>query len=153
MGSGGSARTALFTAIMNGANKVTLVARSIDKARKVLSEAKKKFTGSVVMANETDSQMAADAIANATLLINSTPLGMGVLSGKTPVDKKYLHKSLTVFDMVYAPAVTRLLKDAHSVGAKTVQGIDMLVYQGMASFELWTGKRASYTLFRQGTGL
>jgi shikimate dehydrogenase len=51
MGSGGSARTALFTALMNGANKVTLVARSIDKARKVLSEAKKKFTGSVVMAN------------------------------------------------------------------------------------------------------
>ncbi|MBL8025587.1 MAG: shikimate dehydrogenase [Fibrobacteres bacterium] len=152
VGSGGSARTALFTALLNGAAKVTLLARNKKKSAALLTSVKKSIKGSRVDAVEMATCEASDAVKEADLLINSTPIGMGALAKETPVDKKLLHSGLTVFDMVYAPPVTRLLREAKASGAKTVQGIDMLVCQGMASFEMWTGKKASYKVFREGFG-
>jgi shikimate dehydrogenase len=58
------------------------------------------------------------------------------------VDSNLLTPNLTVLDIVYNPLETKLLADAREVGAKTINGIDMLIYQGAASFELWTGKKA-----------
>lgn len=61
---------------------------------------------------------------------------------ETPVNKKYIHPDLAVFDLVYNPLETRLLKEARMVGAKTINGLSMLIHQGAASFEIWTGIKA-----------
>jgi shikimate dehydrogenase len=60
----------------------------------------------------------------------------------TPVPADALHGGLTVLDAVYAPLETRLLSDAAAAGATTVDGAEMLLYQGVAAFEVWTGREA-----------
>ena len=61
---------------------------------------------------------------------------------ETPVPKTALHADLTVLDAVYAPLETRLLREASAVGAGTIDGAWMLLYQGVEAFERWTGAEA-----------
>ncbi len=79
-------------------------------------------------------------IADADILLNATSVGME--SDETPVPADLLHGNLAVFDAVYRPLETRLLSDAAAVGATTVDGAWMLLYQGVEAFELWTGRDA-----------
>jgi len=81
-------------------------------------------------------------LEDADILINATPLGMGPNADETPVDRDLLRPGLLVFDSVYNPPRTRLLREAGEAGARTLSGVSMLVYQGAASFELWTGREA-----------
>jgi shikimate dehydrogenase len=80
-------------------------------------------------------------IDKADLLINATPIGM---KDDDPdlVSDKSLHKGLVVYDLIYNPAQTKLLKAASRKGAVFSNGLGMLLYQGMFSFEIWTGKQA-----------
>jgi shikimate dehydrogenase len=66
----------------------------------------------------------------------------GDAEGESPVPAEALHYGLTVFDAVYNPMDTPLLRDARTAGARTVSGLDMLVYQGAESFRLWTERDA-----------
>jgi shikimate dehydrogenase len=58
----------------------------------------------------------------------------------TPVQKEMLHPGLLVFDLVYNPIKTRLLREAEEAGAAILPGVNMLVYQGVAAFKMWTGE-------------
>jgi len=80
-----------------------------------------------------------EAIARADILVNGTPLGMHPETQRTPVEKNILHSGLLVFDMVYNPVITRLLREAEEVGAAILPGVNMLVYQGATAFKMWTG--------------
>ena len=73
----------------------------------------------------------------ADILINATSIGMN--EDKSLIPKELLRKNLTVFDIIYSPLETRLLRDARKVGCLTVDGLWMLIYQGAESFRLWTG--------------
>ncbi|WP_332898361.1 shikimate dehydrogenase [Haladaptatus sp. CMSO5] len=79
-------------------------------------------------------------LADASVLVNATSVGME--SDETPVPKAALHDELAVLDAVYRPLETRLLRDARAVGATTVDGAWMLLYQGVEAFERWTGNDA-----------
>ena len=79
-------------------------------------------------------------LADADVLINATSVGME--ADATPVPSDALHSGLAVMDAVYRPLETRLLRDAASTGATTVDGAWMLLYQGVEAFELWTGQDA-----------
>ncbi len=94
------------------------------------------------------SQALREALDNATILINGTSLGMYPQSEETPIPKDMLHSDLLVFDMVYNPIKTKLLRDAEDVGASVLSGISMLVYQGAASFKMWTEKDAPLDIMR-----
>jgi shikimate dehydrogenase len=59
--------------------------------------------------------------------------------GESPIEPKYLHSGLLVYDIIYNPLKTKLLLDAESVGARTLGGLWMLVYQGVEAFKIWTG--------------
>lgn len=83
-----------------------------------------------------------DALEDADILVNTTPLGMTPNVDDTPVDGNLIKQDLLVFDSVYNPLKTRLLREAEKAGAKTLSGLRMLVYQGAAAFELWTGRQA-----------
>lgn len=80
-------------------------------------------------------------IRDSDLLVNATPIGMKETDACL-VDKKYIHKNLLVYDLIYNPKETKLLTAAKTKGAKTSNGLGMLLYQGMLSLEIWTGEKA-----------
>ena len=81
-----------------------------------------------------------ELLADADVLVNATSVGME--EDETPVPAGALHGDLGVLDAVYRPLQTRLLSDAADAGATTVDGAWMLLYQGVAAFERWTGREA-----------
>jgi len=76
----------------------------------------------------------------ADAIINATSLGMFPRDGETPVPKGLLKKGMTVMDIVYQPLRTRLLQEAKQRGCVTLNGLEMLVRQAAAQFEIWTGR-------------
>ena len=78
-----------------------------------------------------------------TGLINTTPVGMWPEDGQsplTPIQLETLPAGALVYDLIYRPTETRLLQDAKALGLHPVNGLDMLLYQGVCSFELWRGQ-------------
>ena len=67
----------------------------------------------------------------------------------SPVPKELLENIPAVMDIVYVPSETRLLREAEEIGCRTVNGIYMLLYQGVAQFELWTGCNAPVDVMRE----
>ena len=146
LGTGGSSRTMVYTLLLNGCCDVAVAGRHPEKAVALCREAASRFRVPVPLLHlktrEFDERM-----KQTDLLVNCTSVGMWPHANHMPIEKKQLRKGLTIFDIVYNPLCTRLLKEAGSAGAKTVPGIDMLVCQGMESFRLWTGRRPSYSVF------
>jgi len=83
------------------------------------------------------------------LVINATPAGMSTKGDQSLVPRHWLQAGMVVMDMVYYPVETRLLRDAKAAGCLCVSGLDMLLYQGTAQFEIWTGKEAPVEVMRQ----
>lgn len=90
-----------------------------------------------------DSVELTKAIEVADLLVNATPIGMAPKVGQSPLpDKTKLPKTMTVYDLVYNPAETLLIKSARAAGCSAVSGLGMLVRQGALAFELFTSEEA-----------
>ncbi|HEY42051.1 MAG TPA: shikimate dehydrogenase [Dehalococcoidia bacterium] len=84
-----------------------------------------------------------------SILVNATSVGMTPDVDSTPIDDDLLRPGLVVFDVVYNPLGTRLLRDAETAGAETISGIEMLVWQGALAFEKFTSQEAPLDLMRQ----
>ena len=82
------------------------------------------------------------------IVINATPLGMKGFEGKLPLPQGLI-RDVVVFDTVYNPMETELIKLAKKRGCKVVYGIDMLVYQGAKAFEIWMGKKAPIEVMKE----
>ena len=138
-GAGGASRAISFYLAKYGADKLTILNRNVDKAQKLADD---------VLASALIDDVSSDDIRNmdlddADILINTTPVGMHPNVDDTPIaSAEEMHENLVVFDAVYNPNETGLLKEAIKAGAKPVYGIKMLLYQGAESFEIWTGKKA-----------
>ena len=131
VGAGGAGRAAAF-ALSDAGCEVHIANRTVEKAIDLASEVSHASGGSL---DTLDSQL-----AEASILLNATSVGME--SDETPVPSELLHDGLTVLDAVYAPIETRLLQEASAVGADTIDGAWMLLFQGVEAFELWTGRDA-----------
>ena len=85
-----------------------------------------------------------DAVSSAQLLINCTPIGMkhSPSENQSPVAGEFISPGSLVYDVVYNPPKTTLMKEAEKRGAHVLGGLSMLVYQGAEAFELWTGRKA-----------
>ncbi|MBN1781291.1 shikimate dehydrogenase [bacterium] len=82
-----------------------------------------------------------DRLPDADLLINATPVGMWPETDRSPVpDPERLPAGVTVFDMVYKPLETRLMREASQRGARTISGLSMLILQALAADEIWLGR-------------
>ena len=91
----------------------------------------------------------AEALEGADILVNATSVGMSPASEESLVPAPLLKPELVVFDIVYNPVMTRLLRDAGLAGARTIGGVDMLAWQGALAFERWTGQTAPVDLMRE----
>lgn len=85
----------------------------------------------------------------ADAIINATSLGMYPQGGETPLPKKLLKERMMVMDIVYQPLQTKLLREAKQRGCVTVNGLEMLMRQAAAQFEIWTGRRLEITQIRK----
>ncbi len=85
----------------------------------------------------------------ASILINTTSVGMTPNVNEIPISPELLPRFQVVMDIVYSPIETRLLREASEAGCKTVRGIKMLLYQGIAQFEFWTGETAPILVMEQ----
>ncbi len=141
IGAGGAARAMAYGVIEKGAH-LTIFNRTKDKAEKLAEELGKRAQTRTLeeMAQEMPKQ---------DIILNATSVGMGKQIDQTPVPKEYIHSGQIVFDAVYAPRETRLLKESNKQGAVTIQGIEMLLYQGTAQFELYTGRIAPVDVMRR----
>ncbi|MBI5558751.1 MAG: shikimate dehydrogenase [Deltaproteobacteria bacterium] len=85
----------------------------------------------------------------ADCLINATSVGMAPHPDASPVPGEYLSRFSVVMDIVYSPLETKLLREAKQAGCQVVNGLAMLLYQGVAQFELWTGQKAPVDIMRE----
>ena len=139
VGAGGASRAISFYLAKYGADSLTILNRNVDKAQGLASDVLSSGLIDDVESNSIDSMDLTDM----DILINTTPVGMHPNVDDAPIALAGdMHEDLVVFDAVYNPNETRLLKEAIKAGAKPVYGIKMLLYQGAESFEIWTGKKA-----------
>ena len=83
-----------------------------------------------------------DNIKKFDIIVNTTSVGMTPDVNKSTLDQSLILEKHTVFDIVYSPHQTLLLKTAEKKGCRIIHGIEMLINQGAAQFEIWTGKKA-----------
>jgi len=135
-GAGGAARSIAFQLAADGA-EIIIVNRTEGRA----IELAKDISTAALSGNVTGRGLSGlkELLQDANILINTTTLGMHPNTETTIATAEDLHPDLTVFDIVYNPLETRLLREAKASGAKTVSGVLMLVYQGAEAFKLWTG--------------
>ena len=149
LGAGGASRAISFILAERGAHLVILNRLlELDWAEELASRISQVFKQEVE-ALELNEENLAKVLAKADILVNATSVGMSPNIDETPVSPDLLKPSLTVFDIVYNPIKTRLLREAEAAGAKTISGVDMLVWQGALGFELWTGAKAPVKLMRE----
>ena len=147
LGSGGVSR-ALCYVLAEEVNKIVLT--DIIEARAVaLAKEIKATTGVNIDGFASKDQVLKQKINDIDILINATPIGMYPKVNDTPISKEFLHSDLFVFDVVYNPLETQLMKDATKIGCRTLGGLDMLVNQGATAFEWWTGKKPNSTLMKK----
>lgn len=136
IGAGGAARAIVYGLVKKGA-KVKIFNRSPDRAKKLAQEFSCEYA----------SLDSLEEISKMDIVINATSVGMN--EDMSPIDKNFITENQIVFDVVYSPKETRFLRDAKENGAKVIYGYEMLLYQGVAQFELYTGLKAPVETMRK----
>ena len=139
LGAGGVAYSVLYSLIINDANKIFINNRNQKNTKKLINNFKKNLNNLEI------SEIKSDKINpnNIDIIINCTPLGMLPLLNKSPIAKKLILPEHIVIDTIYTPNKTHLLSESESKGAKIINGLDMFIYQGIASIDIWYEKNIS----------
>ena len=147
LGAGGAAKAVVLALAGAGIKTLYIANRTLAKATK-LAEETEDISGITCRAVPFLDEAVGCLISDVDLLINSTSAGLAK-GDKSPVSASALRKELAVYDMIYNPSVTPLMKESKKAGAIAVNGLSMLLYQGAASFEIWTGKKAPIKVMKK----
>jgi shikimate dehydrogenase len=139
LGAGGSARAIVYALVQRGLAHLSIWARNLARAA-ALAQHARSLAPSLTIHQFTNSPFTISHCPD--LIINTTPLGMWphVDASPWPVDQPLPTHAL-VYDLVYRPERTRFLQQAEAAGCATQGGLEMLVVQGAAAFEFWTGQK------------
>jgi shikimate dehydrogenase len=137
LGAGGASRAIAYGIVQEG-GKVSLT--DLDAAR---AAALARDLGAAAIPPE------AISACPATILVNASPVGMTPNVDGIPINPDLMGRFECVMDIVYQPLATRLLREAQARGAATIDGLQMLIHQGAAQFELWTGREAPIEVMAQ----
>ncbi len=149
VGAGGSSRAVIVAMCGGGAQSVLIVNRTFSKAQTLVEEFSAQFTNTEFSAvSLSDDEMITEVICKADILVNCSSAGM---EGGEPLSLplSLLKKECVIYDLVYKPTLTPLVKDARVVGLRAESGLGMLLYQGSDAFEIWTGKQAPVEIMRR----
>jgi shikimate dehydrogenase len=148
LGAGGAARAVSFSLLQEKVSALIIANRSLAKAENLAGALAKQAANSKMKTEievvPLSSANLKKAVVQCQLIVNCTTVGMKCSSdeGLSPLASGLIPKDALVYDLVYNPSQTPLLKMAKAAGTKTIGGLPMLVYQGAASFKLWTGREA-----------
>ncbi len=137
LGAGGSARAVIFGLTREGA-VVHIANRTVEKAQRLADEFGCTYSGIEGL-----------SAVGGDILINTTSVGMGSMEGVSPVKEEELDGFSLVMDIVYGRKETRLLKDARKHGCRVIPGTRMLLFQAVAQFDFWTGRKAPVNIMER----
>ncbi len=140
LGAGGAARAVVLALAREGAAQVTIANRTQERANRLCQVA--ADSGLEAQNISLDPKALTQAAASAELIVNCTTLGMahGPDERRSPLSQGQIPPTALVNDLVYNPQETPLVQEARRAGAAVLGGLHMLVYQGAASLEMWTGR-------------
>lgn len=148
LGAGGAARAVCHALLAAGVSVLTLVNRSPDRAGELVEALRDKAANKGLRVHievaDWGRPVVNAPLRGADLIVNCTSLGMkhSGQEKQSPLTSEQIPAHALVCDLVYNPAQTPFLREAEAAGARTLGGLPMLVYQGAAAFEFWTGKEA-----------
>lgn len=136
VGAGGAARAAAFMCAFNGAESVVILNRTVEKAVRIVEEVKEK-TGFTVIEAKAITEY--DSIAgDGYLVLQATKVGLYPKTEESPItDEAFFKKAAVVYDLIYTPQKTRFMSLAENQGVAAYNGLKMLLYQGVAAYEMW----------------
>jgi shikimate dehydrogenase len=144
LGAGGTASAVAYALVKNGAKDVLIHNRSPQRAEELVAR-----IGSCRIGRQAE---LANDVEQAQIVINTTPVGFDPSGAgsktESPIDVRLIKSHHIVLDAVYRPLETSLLAAAKKVGAKTVDGLEMLVHQAALQQEIWLGRRGDTKLMR-----
>lgn len=153
LGAGGAATAILVQAAIDGAKAIhvfNIRDAFYERAEEIVNKLNAETDCKVTLHDFSDPEILARAVAESQILVNGTSLGMAPHTERCPLpDLSVLRPDLFVFDVIYNPRETRLLEAARQAGCQTANGLYMLLYQGAASFELWTGQKMPVELIKE----
>lgn len=145
LGAGGASVAIMIQAALDGVAEIAVFNRRGDffaRAEHIIQVLKEETDCNLHLHDFSDAELLKKEIEESTILVNGTSVGMAPATEECLIaDDSVFRKDLYVFDVIYNPEETLLLKKAKVAGCETQNGLNMLLYQGAASFELWTGEK------------
>ena len=151
LGAGGGARAVVY-ALLRAGGRVSVLSRRPEQAGQLVAAVAEALPGSPLWAGMLDEVVEAAGAAVEPVIVNTTPLGMagGTYAGLSPwPEGAPLPGGAFVYDLVYNPSVTPLLRQAGDAGLRYANGLGMLVNQAAEAFELWTNRRPDRDVMRR----
>ncbi len=144
LGAGGAARGILLALARGGVDSLVIANRTLERAETLAQLAKDNGVPAEAISLRKADASVTQAAASANLIVNCTTVGMshGPDEHGSPLSAAQIPASAIVNDLVYNPLKTPFLEEATTAGATTLGGLHMLVYQGVLSFQMWTGRDA-----------
>ena len=153
VGSGGAATAVEIQAALDGVAEINVFNvrdNFFGRAEEIVAKLNERTECKVTLHDFSDPEVLRASIAESAILVNGTSVGMAPNVDRTIItDTSMFHKNLFVFDVIYNPQETRLLREAKEAGCKTGNGMYMLLYQGAASFKLWTGEEMPVEIIKE----
>lgn len=153
MGAGGAASAILIQAALDGLREISVFSihdAFWDRAQKIVSDLNQESSCKVTLYDFDDPSVLKREILDSDILTNGTSVGMAPRTDACLIqDPSVFHRDLKVFDVIYNPEETRLLRLAKEQGCQTANGLYMLLYQGAASFKIWTGQDMPVDLIKE----
>ncbi len=141
LGTGGAARAATVGLSERGVTQIDMFTRNIINSNQTLDYLRNHFPKIEFNAYQIQNIR---SLSGVSIIVNATPIGMkGYMANEMPLERKdfdNIDANTIIYDIVYNPIETVLIKEAQSRGLKTIEGLDMLVYQAQRAIEIWTGK-------------
>ena len=145
LGTGGAARAAITALAQSQVKQIKIYTRNIPNCVELLNFLRKKFP--YVEFNAFQIERIRD-LSDINILVNTTPIGMqGRAADLTPVEENELRTlppNAVVYDVIYNPKKTKLLKLAQKWNYKTINGVDMFIHQALVAEQIWTGKTPDF---------
>lgn len=133
LGAGGASRAILWALKNNNPSNVDIFNRSLDKAKNLIEEFEIETSRAFLLTDFKNHSLKYD------LIINTTSVGMGTLKDQSPIEENVeLKKEIILYDLIYNPSKTKFLEIGASRNLKIINGLDMLLYQAILSFQIWT---------------
>jgi shikimate dehydrogenase len=141
LGAGGAARAVVFTLLNAAAEKVFVSNRHADRAEALIAAFKTHVEARRLQSVPWPDRAVWIKERNVNLVVNATRVGMHPRDDESPLPNFIFSSQMVAADLVYNPLQTAFLQAASSAGAKSVSGLGMLIHQGVAAMELWSGKQ------------